>query len=198
MSNATSNKREAILAAAEIQFSQYGFRRTSMDDIARETGISRASLYSYFDNKEEIFRSLSEALYEESLALAAQSLAKGRGEVAIEKRTYAGLCAYNSRLYGILDSTPHGTEIIDASSRLSSDIALASAARVEALIAAELKYGVEAGEIDLKSMGFSAPVAAEMIRLSAVGIKHGSENFAAYKKKLEKFLPLFFAGLKVS
>ena len=43
-------KREAILASAFTQFSRYGFRRTSMEDIARETGTSRASLYSYFAN----------------------------------------------------------------------------------------------------------------------------------------------------
>ena len=46
-------KREAIFTAAFTQFSRYGFRRTSMEDIAKEMGISRASLYSYFKNKEE-------------------------------------------------------------------------------------------------------------------------------------------------
>ena len=63
-------KRESILSAAELQFSRYGFRRTSMQDIAKETGVSRASLYSYFENKEEIFRSLSAKLHEDSLANA--------------------------------------------------------------------------------------------------------------------------------
>ena len=43
-------EREAILASAFTQFSRYGFRRTSMVDIAKETGTSRASLYSYFAN----------------------------------------------------------------------------------------------------------------------------------------------------
>ncbi len=43
-------EREAILASAFTQFSRYGSRRTSMQDIAKETGTSRASLYSYFAN----------------------------------------------------------------------------------------------------------------------------------------------------
>ena len=195
-SNTVHGKREAILAAAEVQFSQYGFRRTSMDDIARETGISRASLYTYFDNKEEIFRSLSEGLYRESIEAAAQIMEKKRGREPIEDRTYAGLCAFYARLYGILESTPHGTEIMDASSRLSSDIAQAYATRLEALLAAELRKSADAGEIDLKSRSISAASAAEMIRLSSVGMKQGAANFAGYKKKLSTFLSLFFAGLK--
>ena len=49
------DKREAIIQAASEQFRQYGYRKTAMDDISKRMGISRASLYSYFDNKDEIF-----------------------------------------------------------------------------------------------------------------------------------------------
>lgn len=59
MPNPPDFKRESILSTAQVQFSRYGFMRTSMEDIAKETDVSRASLYSYFENKEEIFRSRS-------------------------------------------------------------------------------------------------------------------------------------------
>ena len=65
-----SAKRQAILDAAHEQFSQYGFRKTSMDDIAKGLGISRASLYSYFANKDEIFRCVSIAIHERALEQA--------------------------------------------------------------------------------------------------------------------------------
>ncbi len=193
--SAVPNKREAILAAAEIQFSQYGFRRTTMDDIARETGISRASLYSYFDNKEEIFRGVSKALFAQSLQTATGEMLESRGSVAIVERFYCGLCAFYARLYGVLESTPHGVEIMDASGRLNADIAQAYAAKIEALLVTELQHGVAAGEIDLQRAGCSAAVTAELIRLAAGGLKQGAVNFADYQAKLKQFLPMFFAGI---
>ena len=73
--NKRDEKRDAIILGAYTQFRIYGYRKTSMEDIARELGISRASLYSYFENKDEIFRSVSLHLHEEALAAAEQSLA---------------------------------------------------------------------------------------------------------------------------
>ena len=45
-----------ILEAAQKQFARYGFKKTTMNDIADEIGMSKASLYYYFPNKEELFK----------------------------------------------------------------------------------------------------------------------------------------------
>lgn len=47
---------EKILQGAFEAFSRYGVRRTTMADIAEQTGISRQSLYSHFDSKDDILR----------------------------------------------------------------------------------------------------------------------------------------------
>lgn len=46
--------RENIASAASELFTQKGIARTSMDDIAKAAGYSKATLYVYFENKEEI------------------------------------------------------------------------------------------------------------------------------------------------
>ena len=46
--------REAMAAAAERLFMQGGIEAARMDDIARESGYSKATLYVYFSSKEEI------------------------------------------------------------------------------------------------------------------------------------------------
>lgn len=46
--------RENILRASEKLFMEKGIENTSMDDIAAESGYSKATLYVYFKNKEEI------------------------------------------------------------------------------------------------------------------------------------------------
>ncbi len=47
---------ERILAAAEVCFARYGFQKTSMEDIAREAGLSRRSVYRHFPDKAALFR----------------------------------------------------------------------------------------------------------------------------------------------
>jgi AcrR family transcriptional regulator len=47
--------RTRIIQAATKIFSQKGYQETSMDDIAREIGVTKATLYSYFDSKKDIF-----------------------------------------------------------------------------------------------------------------------------------------------
>lgn len=49
-----SAHREAIAGAAQLLFMQKGIEATSMDEIAKAAGYSKATLYVYFENKEEI------------------------------------------------------------------------------------------------------------------------------------------------
>ncbi|WP_152205244.1 TetR/AcrR family transcriptional regulator [Marinobacter changyiensis] len=49
---------DAILDAAELVFSEKGYERTSMDDIARTANLSRALLYVYFKDKSAIQRGI--------------------------------------------------------------------------------------------------------------------------------------------
>jgi AcrR family transcriptional regulator len=51
---------EIVDAALEV-FAEKGFAAAKLDDIARKAGISKATLYLYFDTKEEIFRAVARA-----------------------------------------------------------------------------------------------------------------------------------------
>ena len=46
--------RENIASAASVLFMEKGIAATSMDDIAKAAGYSKATLYVYFENKDEI------------------------------------------------------------------------------------------------------------------------------------------------
>jgi AcrR family transcriptional regulator len=51
----TSRKEQQILIAAGALFMAQGYGATSMDAIAREAGVSKATLYARFRNKEDLF-----------------------------------------------------------------------------------------------------------------------------------------------
>ena len=52
--------REKILDTAQEVFTKYGFGKTTMEDIAREMGKGKSTIYYYFTSKEEIFRAVVE------------------------------------------------------------------------------------------------------------------------------------------
>lgn len=49
---------EEILDAAMLLFVKRGFTATRLDDIARSAGVSKGTLYLYFESKEEIFKAV--------------------------------------------------------------------------------------------------------------------------------------------
>ncbi|MDA1090348.1 MAG: TetR/AcrR family transcriptional regulator [Proteobacteria bacterium] len=55
---ASPSKRELIVAAARKLFLETGFGSTSMDAIASEAGVSKRTVYSHFQNKEQLFAAI--------------------------------------------------------------------------------------------------------------------------------------------
>lgn len=49
-------KGEQILNAAKNLFTNYGFKKVSMDEIASEAGVTKKTVYTYFSSKEELLK----------------------------------------------------------------------------------------------------------------------------------------------
>lgn len=58
-------RREALMKAAHEVFLEYGYSGASIEEVVRRVGGSKASLYSYFGNKEGLFRDIIAAQCEE-------------------------------------------------------------------------------------------------------------------------------------
>lgn len=52
--------RETIVNVARDIFSKYGFKKTTMDDIAHACRKGKSSIYYYFKNKDEVFQAVVE------------------------------------------------------------------------------------------------------------------------------------------
>ena len=49
-------KGEQILNVAKKLFTNYGFKKVSMDEIASEAGVTKKTVYTYFSSKEELLK----------------------------------------------------------------------------------------------------------------------------------------------
>ena len=61
LSDDTEEARAQILKAAESMFQRYGVSKTTMDDIAKEAGVSRPTVYRYFGDRDSLITALIEA-----------------------------------------------------------------------------------------------------------------------------------------
>src|SRR5690606_247958 len=59
MSSKSMDTKEAIVAAAARVFGRYGYRKTTVDLLARAAGVSRPAVYQYFDGKAAVYRAVA-------------------------------------------------------------------------------------------------------------------------------------------
>jgi len=74
-------KETLILNAAQSRFAVYGLTKVTMDEIAEDVGMGKASLYYYFPTKEDIFRGVIQREQQEFLR---------RMHVVVEGKSTAG------------------------------------------------------------------------------------------------------------
>jgi AcrR family transcriptional regulator len=186
------DKREHILAAARECFLLYGFKRTAMDDIARAADVSRAALYLSFPNKEAMFRTLSEQVHDETLALARIAL---EGEGSIEQRLVAAFEGKTLLLLGLVKSGAHGNELVDLNHGLGADIAQRTQQAFEELIVQALQEAASRHEISLERVRLDAPQCAELLIRATHGLKCEPLDLTRFRQQLAQLVRVFCAAL---
>jgi len=194
MNDSQETKKKAILKASFTNFLQYGFRRTSMEDIASSIGISRAALYLHFKNKQEIFRSLSHQLQDEGLNSAEIALNQ---ENTLEQRLIE---AFESRhlveAFDSIYSSVHGEEIIDTNNSIAADISLAAQTRFQQMLVESLQQAEANKEINMKKTGLEIKDAVELLMLAANGLKTPPPSAEVFRIRLKGLIWFFVEATK--
>lgn len=102
-------KRRRILAAARFLMLRQGVRGTSMEQVAREAGIAKPTLYGQFADKDAVLAGIVEELLIEIEDVFAAGLA-GAGSVA--DRVGAALSGKYAIIARMLDGSPHAEELM--------------------------------------------------------------------------------------
>lgn len=112
------NRYHKILRAARGLFAASGFRGVTMEGIAEASGISKATLYAYFTDKDELFEALIRDVARElDEAFSAALEAEG----ALPSRIANAFLAKFRLTHELLHTSPHATELFSAKDRLQGD-----------------------------------------------------------------------------
>jgi AcrR family transcriptional regulator len=103
-----SAKRRQITEGARQVFMTHGFDAASMGEIARAAGVSKGTLYVYFENKEQLFEAI---VHEECTAQAEQIFRLDPDDTDVEGVLNRLLCAFVAFVCRIGAASPVRTVI---------------------------------------------------------------------------------------
>jgi TetR/AcrR family transcriptional regulator, regulator of autoinduction and epiphytic fitness len=182
-------RRERVLAVALEVFGRYGFRKASMDEIARSADISRQGLYLYFASKDALFRA---AVGQElDTALGDVSRCLNEEGVGLERRVVAALDAWLGRYVGSMLASDIGNLLQNPAMQLGDMVDPAITefdARLAAAIAAAMP------ETDRRRLGVTPEEIAGALHTVAQGARYLSN---ARAESREQFIARMAAAVRV-
>lgn len=178
---------QAIVDAAFELFLRFGFRRTSMEDIARAAGMSRPALYLHFRNKDDILRRMVQGYFDRTLGMVQSALQPG---LKPRKALIALFEAKAGPEMQAMLTSPHAAELWEANMALCADLVTQGETRIAAALTDWLQGESQAGRIRLAGSD-DAAMHADVILGALAGIKdpkRGIDDFQARAKRLAGLL----------
>jgi len=182
-------RQERVLAVALEVFGRYGFRKTSMDEVARSADISRQGLYLYFSSKEALFRAAVRQELDTALGDASRCLNEEGAELG--QRVIAGLDAWLGRYVGSMLASDIAGLLRNRAVQIE-DMVDAAVAAFDAQLAATVAAAT--AERDRRRLGVTPEEIAAALHTVGQGAKYLSSSRAEFVARLTAAVRLVLAG----
>jgi TetR/AcrR family transcriptional regulator of autoinduction and epiphytic fitness len=184
-----SARQEHVLSVALEVFGRYGFRKTSMDEVARSADISRQGLYLYFESKEALFRAAVRQELDTALSEASHCLEEEN--VALEDRVVAALDAWMGRFVGSILASDIGN-MLESSAMQLGDMAAEFSAAFEARLSSTIAAATTAS--DRRQLGVTPEEITETLHAVGKGWRFLVDSRSEFVAKVTSAARLIFAG----
>jgi AcrR family transcriptional regulator len=168
-------RREAILESALLTFARFGYRKASMEAVARTARISRPGLYFLFSSKEELFRAAVTHALDGDVA-AAEAILNDTSR-PLPERLLEAFDRWSGRYIGPLSRDI--TVVIADNPEILGPVAESAPGRFADLI-------LHAISAEMPEAGRTPTLALAQTLISvSIGIKHQVDERATYLQRLE-------------
>ena len=169
--SAYADRRTDVLQAALSTFARFGYRKTSMEQVAAAADISRPGLYFLFSSKQALFGEAVERSLQEDLAAAEQSLNGSSGP--LQRRLLDAFDHWTGRYLGPL--TRDVATVIEANPDMLGPVATSAPKRFAEMIVVAIS-----SELDPTT----ADRVAQTLISTSIGIKHQVADRRRYLQQL--------------
>jgi AcrR family transcriptional regulator len=191
-----SAKPNAIVLAGLKLFTQYGYRKTSIDDIASAAQVAKRTVYLHFDNKAAVFLAILEYLGDQVRQRCAA--AEGAGGTAVDRLTGL-LDAYFGMAFEIFSKSEHMPELQETFSMLARARIGDLNAEYENRLANFLRSLQKTGAIGGPPQGLTVEQIVHILVRTAEGAKHDPEMLGdrkALERRLRELAILAIAAMR--
>jgi AcrR family transcriptional regulator len=140
--------RDQIVAAAGEHFSRYGYEKTTVSDLAKAIGFSKAYVYKFFDSKEAIGEAICAKTLSAIVAAVEEAMASANTPTEKFRRMFKTLTATGASLF-FNDRKLHDIAAHSAGEGWPS--ARAYAERIRQILMEVVREGRETGEFERKT-----------------------------------------------
>jgi AcrR family transcriptional regulator len=140
--------REQIVAAAGEHFSHYGYEKTTVSDLAKTIGFSKAYIYKFFDSKQAIGEAICTKTLSAIVAAVEEAVAGAPTPTEKFRRMFKSLVAMGVSLF-FNDRKLYDIAAYSCGEQWPS--ARAYAQRVRDILAEVVREGRETGEFERKT-----------------------------------------------
>jgi AcrR family transcriptional regulator len=174
---ADADRRTTVLDAALLTFARYGYRKTSMEQVARDADISRPGLYFLFASKQALFQEAVERSVQQDLADA--KLALAATDVSLHERLLRAFDHWAGRYVGTL--TRDVATVVEDNPEVLGPIVTTAPQKFAQQVADALLTQQDSN---------SAARTAQTLISTSIGIKHQVDDRRAYLERLEVAIDL--------
>ena len=182
-----TERRDRILEASSRLLLRYGFRKSSMDEVARAAGISRQGLYLYFATKDVLFEATINYLLESTRAMNRGALTEPG--ISLQSRVVNAF----AQMAG--DSlAPHLEEVLEVAERLTRQ----PASELEGLIIGGFATALDATppSSPWRRNGDDSLAVAKILYATATGLSRIATDPTDYADLMSRAVALAFAPQK--
>lgn len=195
-------RRDAIIGEAEKSFIEKGYNDTTVDQIALDAGYTKASIYNYFESKDDMFAAVLAKIYERMYEIFDKFFKEQGSNIRLRDTGDAhfkfinnypgqaelldsGRCTIISR--GILEKEEKGQELTESETEYKQGEAKVGMLLIEIIKKTLKKYGVEEKVSPLKVIKALAALNPVILSIIKTGKSVGQTD-----EQIEQTLSVLF------
>jgi len=176
-----------VIRTAEELFKKVGFRAVTMELVAREANVAKATLYSYFKNKDELYVEVCARMARILRDSVEQALMKP--DTALDERLADAVVAKHRPVFTLVRASPHAAELLTYTHSMAGEIF--------ANLYLEMQDMLRKAIAEDSQLGRNAEQVARALYFGSAPLASRSESTAQMEQEVGAFARAYLAGARV-
>jgi AcrR family transcriptional regulator len=176
-----------VIRTAEELFKKVGFRAVTMELVAREANVAKATLYSYFKNKDDLYVAVCARMAKILKGSVEQALMNKDRQ--LDERLADAVVAKHRPVFTLVRASPHAAELLSFTHSMAGEIF--------ANLDLEMLDMFRAALAEDPQLGRNAEQLARALYFGSAPLASRSETTAQMEAEVSSFARAYLVGVRV-